>query len=106
MNFLHIIVFGIGAIIYGLIVPAKWRGWVLLAASVVAIYWLQPAIPVRPMDFVLPNRDTGVGGGGVADDENPHPLTPSPQAARGKRSPPSPQGERQMQTRGLRPCLP
>src|SRR5436309_10457853 len=54
MTLTSIVIFGIAAAFYGLIVPAKWRGWVLLVASVVAIYWLQPAIPVRPVDFVLP----------------------------------------------------
>ncbi len=54
MTLTSIVIFGIGAVFYGLVVPAKWRGWALLAASVVAIYWLQPAIPVRPVDFVLP----------------------------------------------------
>jgi len=49
-----IIVFGIGAALYGLVVPAKWRGYILLIGSIVAIYWLQPALPIQPVDFVLP----------------------------------------------------
>src|SRR5260221_3127528 len=48
-----IIVFGIGAALYGLVVPAKWRGYILLIGSIVAIYWLQPALPIQPVDFVL-----------------------------------------------------
>jgi alginate O-acetyltransferase complex protein AlgI len=54
MNLASIAIFSIGAAIYGWIVPAKWRGWALLIASLIAIYWLQPAIPLRPLDFVLP----------------------------------------------------
>ena len=54
MTLKGIVVFTVGTAIYGLIVPARWRGWVLLAASVIAIYWLQPSSPVRPIDFVLP----------------------------------------------------
>src|SRR5260221_1533693 len=49
-----IIVFGIVAALYGLVVPAKWRGYILLIGSIVAIYWLQPALPIQPVDFVLP----------------------------------------------------
>src|SRR5258706_8949548 len=49
-----IIVFGIGAALYGLVIPAKWRGYILLIGSIVAIYWLQPALPIQPVDFVLP----------------------------------------------------
>jgi D-alanyl-lipoteichoic acid acyltransferase DltB (MBOAT superfamily) len=56
-----IVVFTVGALIYGLIVPARWRGWVLLAASVIAIYWLQPSSPVRPVDFVLPTATLLLG---------------------------------------------
>jgi len=95
MNFLHIIVFGIGAILYGLIVPAKWRGWVLLAASVVAVYWLQPAIPVRPMDFVLPTATLvlGVSGWLMTRTSAPQTLTPGP----------SPSGRGEEGTRGLSP---
>ena len=39
---------------------ARWQGFahlrgpVLLAASVLAIYWLQPALPIRGLDFWLP----------------------------------------------------
>src|SRR5258706_12602579 len=49
-----IIVFGIGAALYGLVIPAKWRGYILLIGSIVAIYWLQLALPIQPVDFVLP----------------------------------------------------
>ncbi|TLN21725.1 hypothetical protein FDZ74_04875, partial [bacterium] len=30
------------------------RGWLLLVASALAIYWLQPATPIRNFDFYLP----------------------------------------------------
>jgi D-alanyl-lipoteichoic acid acyltransferase DltB (MBOAT superfamily) len=54
MTLTAIIIFGIGAALYGLIVPAKWRGYVLLISSIIAIYWLQPALPIQPVDFALP----------------------------------------------------
>ncbi len=54
MTLTSIVIFIAGAVLYSLIVPARWRGWMLLAISVIVIYWLQPASPVRPVDFVLP----------------------------------------------------
>lgn len=54
MDLTAILIFVVGAMLYGIIVPAKWRGWVLMVASVAAIYWLQPRIPLQPLDFVLP----------------------------------------------------
>jgi alginate O-acetyltransferase complex protein AlgI len=51
---MHIVVFTVGALLYGLFVPARRRGWVLLIASVIAIYALQPALTVRYLDFILP----------------------------------------------------
>lgn len=42
------------AILYALFVPAKWRGWLLFIASIVMIYWLQPSIRVRWLNFFLP----------------------------------------------------
>lgn len=38
---------------YGLL-PVRWRGWLLLGGSVLAIYWLQPPLPIRFSDYVLP----------------------------------------------------
>jgi alginate O-acetyltransferase complex protein AlgI len=31
-----------------------WRGWFLMLSSLLAIYWLQPATPIRHLDFWLP----------------------------------------------------
>lgn len=42
------------ALLYNLALPAKWRGWTLFIISASAIYWLQPAIRVRFLDFALP----------------------------------------------------
>ncbi|HVO44027.1 MAG TPA: hypothetical protein VMT34_15470, partial [Aggregatilineales bacterium] len=53
MTLTHIGVFIFAAIGYKFI-PSRWRGWVLLIGSVLAIYWLQPPISVRPIDFALP----------------------------------------------------
>jgi alginate O-acetyltransferase complex protein AlgI len=49
-----ILVFGIAALPYAALLPARWRAWALLAGSVLAIYWLQPPLPIRYADFILP----------------------------------------------------
>lgn len=59
MTLLHIAVFALGSLLYAVLFPtgsrrANGRGWVLLIVSVVAIYWLQPALPIRNLDFALP----------------------------------------------------
>jgi len=54
MTLTHILVFIAGAALYLALIPARWRGWALLAGSVVAIYWLQPPIRIRSLDFVFP----------------------------------------------------
>jgi len=40
-------------LIIGQFAKGRWRGWSLLIASTLAIYWLQPGIPIRHLDFWL-----------------------------------------------------
>jgi D-alanyl-lipoteichoic acid acyltransferase DltB (MBOAT superfamily) len=40
--------------IYSLL-PVKWRGWFLFGGSVIALYWLQPFLPIRFSGFILPS---------------------------------------------------
>ena len=54
MTLAYIAVFFALAIVYGLLVPGRWRGWVVLGLSVLALYALQPLLPVRSLDFALP----------------------------------------------------
>ena len=54
MNPIHILVFTAFALLFGWAVPSRWRGWVLLGSSVIAIYWLQPSTPLRNFDFWFP----------------------------------------------------
>ncbi|HLY28398.1 MAG TPA: hypothetical protein VKQ72_18765, partial [Aggregatilineales bacterium] len=54
MNLTAIAVFSAGAVLYGLFVPARFRPWALLIASIVAVFWLQPPLTVAPLDFLLP----------------------------------------------------
>jgi len=55
MTLNHILLFIGLALGYRVLVPPRWRGWALLLASVIMIYWLQPALPVRRLDFLLPS---------------------------------------------------
>ena len=54
MTLAYIAVFFALAVVYGLLVPGRWRGWVVLGLSVLALYALQPLLPVRGLDFALP----------------------------------------------------
>jgi alginate O-acetyltransferase complex protein AlgI len=52
MTFLNILVLAAVALAAGALPRA--RAWLLCVASVLAVYWLQPALPVRNLDFWLP----------------------------------------------------
>lgn len=54
MALTHILVFAAVALLYGALFKGRGRGWLMLAASVLALYWLQPSTPVRNLDFWLP----------------------------------------------------
>ena len=43
------------ALSIGLLTRGAWRTYLLLAVSVFAVYWLQPALPLRSVDFWLPS---------------------------------------------------
>jgi alginate O-acetyltransferase complex protein AlgI len=60
MSLAAIAIFTAGAIIYRFL-PAKLREWGLLTGSVIALYWLQPQLAIRPMDFVLPTATLILG---------------------------------------------
>ena len=49
-----IVIFASAALLYAGLLPARARGWALLIGSVIAIYWLQPPLPIRFSDFILP----------------------------------------------------
>lgn len=49
-----ILLFSAAALLYGALLPARWRGWALLVVSVIAVYALQPALPIRYSGFILP----------------------------------------------------
>ena len=49
-----ILLFIIAAFLYAGLLPKRARAWALLVGSVVAIYWLQPAAPIRFSTFIFP----------------------------------------------------
>ena len=53
-DLIAILVFAIAAVIYAALIPPKGRGWFLFAGSALAIFWLQPALPIRFSDSILP----------------------------------------------------
>lgn len=54
MSLTDILILIAASLILRLAFPGKLRRWALLVASIVAIYWLQPALPIRQMDFWFP----------------------------------------------------
>ena len=54
MTLAHLLVFSALAPIARLWERLGARRWLMLAGSVVAVYWLQPLTPIRNLDFWLP----------------------------------------------------
>jgi alginate O-acetyltransferase complex protein AlgI len=55
-----VLVFAALAFGYAALLPARWRGWALLVVSVVAVYVLQPALPIRYSAYTLPTAMLGL----------------------------------------------
>jgi len=60
MTLLHILAFTIGAIVIAWIPSRIWRGWMLFGASVLAVYILQPQVPLRFFGFWFPTLAIGL----------------------------------------------
>jgi len=54
MSLAHILLWVFLSLSVRWLFPGKTRPWVILAISVVAVYWLQPNLPIRQLDFWLP----------------------------------------------------
>jgi D-alanyl-lipoteichoic acid acyltransferase DltB (MBOAT superfamily) len=54
MTIIHILVFAFGALPFMWLVPARWRPWGLLIASVLAMGWLQDGEYADGIDLLLP----------------------------------------------------
>lgn len=53
MGLVEIAAFVVAAFLIGAFTRGAWRTYLLLAVSVVAVYWLQPTLPLRSFDFWL-----------------------------------------------------
>lgn len=51
---MQIAIFCFGALLYNFVLPARFRQWGLMLASILAIYWLQPNLAIPFLDFALP----------------------------------------------------
>lgn len=60
MTLTHIFVFATAALFYLFFMPCRMRKWALYIASVVAIFWLQPPIILRWLDFLFPTLTLGI----------------------------------------------
>jgi len=58
MQISQILIFIIGALLVAL--SPRWRGWLLLVLSTAAIFWVQPTLPIRYLDFWLPSITIGI----------------------------------------------
>lgn len=54
MTLIQILVFICIGLIIGKWSGFRWRTWLMLGSSVLAIFWLQPGMPVRNLDFWFP----------------------------------------------------
>lgn len=54
MDLMQIAVFCFGALAYNFLLPARFRQWGLMIASILAIYWLQPNLAIPFLDYALP----------------------------------------------------
>ncbi len=60
MSLLNILILIAAALALRLLFPGKLRRWALLVSSVLAIFWLQPSLPIRQMDFWFPTATLGL----------------------------------------------
>lgn len=54
MTILRVLILAAFALLIRLTFRSRGRGWVLFIASLLAIFWLQPSMPIRNLDFWLP----------------------------------------------------
>lgn len=54
MTLTHILIFSAFILLYRFLLRSWKRDWLLLISSILAVFWLQPALPIRGLDFWLP----------------------------------------------------
>lgn len=60
MSLVHILVFSVFSLLVGWLAPRRWRAWILLLASLLALFSLQTSSPIRSLDFWLPIASIGL----------------------------------------------
>lgn len=60
MTLTSILLFTAFAVLFRLLARPAWKVWALYVASILAVYWLQPATPVRYLDFWFPTLTLGL----------------------------------------------
>lgn len=60
MGLSQILIFAALILAYRLALGSRWRGWVLFILSALAIFWLQPAAPIRGLGYWLPLATLGL----------------------------------------------
>ncbi len=60
MGLSQILIFAALILVYRLTMGSRWRGWVLFTLSALAIFWLQPALPIRGLGYWLPLATLGL----------------------------------------------
>ncbi len=81
MTLSAILLFTAFAVLFRLFARPRWKSWLLYVASILAVYWLQPAAPVRYLDFWFPTLTLALAVCGWA-------LTRQPAAAAKPGAPP------------------
>src|SRR5512146_3074275 len=77
MTLQSILIFSAFAVLFRLLARPAWRGWLLFAASVLAVYWLQPSTPVRYLDFWFPTLTLSLAVLGWVLTRPPAPAAPA-----------------------------
>jgi len=60
MSLINILILIAAALVIRLTFPGKLRRWALLVSSVFAVFWLQPALSIRRLDFWFPTATLGL----------------------------------------------
>ncbi len=55
MTIFHILVFCLAALLFSPFFRKGWRTWILLITSLLSVYWLQPSVSIRNLDFWFPS---------------------------------------------------
>ena len=78
MTITNILALSAIALAIGLLRNKSWQGWLLFLTSILAVYWLQPASPIRHLDFWLPTATLGLVLLSWAITRPPHPIQSNP----------------------------